>query len=99
MPRSCSPGHCPHIILHRGTLQPCGTRRMIVCRGPVLVDKGGDRPLFKSRQDADYCITRTRQIHDRLKASLMERAFWPNGVPKVQIMSVQKWVRLCEKPQ
>jgi len=99
MARSCSPGQCPHIILLRGTLTPCGTARMMLTRGPILVARGGDKPIFKSRQDAHYCVTRTTQIFERLKLSMIEGSFWPQGLPKFQIMSVQKWTKLCEKPK
>lgn len=99
MPRSCSPGQCPHVILLRGTLKLCGTTRMLLTKGPILVERGGDPPYFESRQDAHYCVTRTKQIYERLKLSMIEASYWPNGLPDFQIMSRQKWTRLCEKPK
>lgn len=94
MPRTCAPGRCPHVILLRGTLTLAGTRRSMFSKGPILVETGGDEPRFNSRQDAHYCIKRTKWVHERLARSCMENAFWPGGLPEFQIMSTQKWNRL-----
>ena len=97
MPRTCAPGRCPHVILLKGTLRLAGTRRSMFSKGPVLVEDGGEEPHFRSRQDAHYCIKRTQQIHRRLRAALLETSFWPAGLPEFQIMSTQKWTRLCKR--
>lgn len=98
MPRSTAPGRCPHVILLRGTLTLAGTRRSLFARGPILVEKGGEAPRFNSRQDAHYCVQRTKAIRARLHASLLDGAYWPNGLPEFQIMSEAKWTKLRETP-
>ena len=94
MPRTCAPWRCPHVILLKGTLTLAGTRRSMFSKGPILVESGGDEPRFNSRQDAHYCIKRTKWVHERLARSCMENAFWPGGLPEFQIMSTAKWNRL-----
>lgn len=95
MARAYPPGRCPHVILIRGTRNLCGTARMLLTPGPILIEKGGEKPIFKSRQDASNCVGRTAKIHAQLKDSMMDGSYWPNGLPDFQIMSQKKWVTLC----
>lgn len=94
MPRTCAPGRCPHVILIRGTLKLAGTRRSMFSKGPILVEDGGDEPNFNSRQDAHYCVKRTKHVHAQLQLSGLDASYWPDGLPEFQIMSTQKWNRL-----
>lgn len=99
MPRTFPPGRTPHVILLRGTLTPCGTMRAMFCQGPILVEKGGEHPLFKSRQDAHYCIKRTKKVHARLSRAMLDTSYWPKGLPEFQIMAETKWKKLRETPK
>jgi hypothetical protein len=97
MSRIVAPGRCPHVILLRGTLKLCGTRRYLLGKGPILVESGGEKPLFASRQDAHHCVERTKHIHSRLRAAFCDTSYWPKGLPDFQIMSKAKWLKLCTK--